>query len=83
MSAGAIKPPTIFASALNFLQPFPTRAALRNCADLTTEFFTRLSPLANRIGQYWIQLPATFGPQDLPALWAFIDTPAGHVHLWG
>ena len=49
------------------------QAALRNCADLTCEFFTRLSPLAGRIGQYWLQLPATFGPQDLPALWAFLD----------
>ncbi len=33
------------------------QAALRNCGDLTEEFFTRMSPLANRIGQYWIQLP--------------------------
>jgi len=29
-------------------------AALRNCDDLTHEFFTRMSPLANRIGQYWL-----------------------------
>lgn len=49
------------------------QAALRNCGDLTEEFFTRMSPLANRIGQYWIQLPATFGPRDLPALWQFLD----------
>ncbi|WLI76072.1 DUF72 domain-containing protein [Kosakonia sp. H02] len=49
------------------------QAALRNCAGLTSEFFTRMAPLANRIGQYWLQLPATFGPQDLPALWAFLD----------
>lgn len=26
-----------------------------------------------RIGQYWLQLPATFGPRDLPALWHFLD----------
>lgn len=48
-------------------------AALRNCGDLTEEFFGRMSPLANRIGQYWLQLPATFGPRDLPALWPFLD----------
>ncbi|HDW0968740.1 TPA: DUF72 domain-containing protein [Enterobacter hormaechei subsp. xiangfangensis] len=48
-------------------------AALRNCDDLTHEFFTRMSPLANRIGQYWLQLPATFGPRDLPALWQFLE----------
>lgn len=49
------------------------QAALRQCDDLTREFFQRLSPLAGRIGQYWLQLPATFGPRDLPALWAFLD----------
>ncbi|MDA8494327.1 DUF72 domain-containing protein [Kluyvera georgiana] len=49
------------------------QAALRQCGDLTQEFFQRLSPLAGRIGQYWLQLPATFGPRDLPALWAFLD----------
>ncbi|WP_213716622.1 DUF72 domain-containing protein [Cedecea lapagei] len=48
-------------------------AALRNCGDLTAEFFDRMSPLAGRIGQYWLQLPATFGPGDLPALWHFLD----------
>lgn len=48
-------------------------AALRNCGDLTQEFLERLSPLANRIGQYWLQLPATFSPRDLPALWHFLD----------
>ena len=56
-------------------------AALRNCDDLTHEFFTRMSPLANRIGQYWLQLPATFGPRDLPALWQFLDAlPQGFTY---
>lgn len=49
------------------------QAALRQCDDLRDEFFSRLAPLANRIGQYWLQLPATFSPADLPALWRFID----------
>ncbi|MEX3022595.1 DUF72 domain-containing protein [Kluyvera sp. STS39-E] len=49
------------------------QASLRQCDALTLEFFQRMSPLASRIGQYWLQLPATFGPQDLPALWAFLD----------
>jgi uncharacterized protein YecE (DUF72 family) len=48
-------------------------AALRHCGDLTEEFFARMSPLAHRIGQYWLQLPAAFGPRDLPALWPFLD----------
>ncbi len=53
------------------------QAALRNCDDLREEFFSRLAPLAERIGQYWLQLPAAFGPQDLSALWAFLDTLPG------
>nr|VXZ83000.1 Protein of uncharacterised function DUF72 [Klebsiella pneumoniae] len=42
------------------------QAALRHCDELSSEFFARLAPLASRIGQYWLQLPATFGPRDLP-----------------
>ena len=49
------------------------QAALRHCDDLTLEFFQRMAPLDARIGQYWLQLPATFGPRDLPALWHFLD----------
>lgn len=48
------------------------QAALRHCDELSSEFFARLAPLASRIGQYWLQLPATFGPRDLPALWHFL-----------
>ncbi len=47
------------------------QAALRHCDDLSSEFFDRLAPLASRIGQYWLQLPATFGPRDLPGYGIF------------
>lgn len=57
------------------------QAALRNCGDLTQEFFQRMAVLETRIGQYWLQLPATFDPRSLPALWAFLDTlPAGFTY---
>ncbi|WP_380177606.1 DUF72 domain-containing protein [Kalamiella sp. sgz302252] len=49
------------------------KAALRDSGDLTAEFFSLLSPLASRIGQYWLQLPSAFSPADLPALWSFLD----------
>ncbi len=49
------------------------QAALKNCGDLTAEFFALMEPLAARLGQYWLQLPAAFSPADLPALWAFLD----------
>ncbi len=45
-----------------------------------TEFLTRMSPLAPRIGQYWLQLPATFGPRELPALWHFLDSLPGEFN---
>lgn len=62
------------------------QAALRHCDDLVAEFLTRMSPLAPRIGQYWLQLPATFGPgiclhcgtfsipflANLPMVWKFV-----------
>ena len=49
------------------------QAALQQCDDLTREFFALMSPLAERIGQYWLQLPAAFSPADLSRLWAFLD----------
>ncbi len=53
------------------------KAALHNCGDLTREFLDRMSPLADRMGQFWIQLPARFGPEALPALWLFLDSLPG------
>lgn len=50
------------------------QASLRQCADLCQEFFSLLAPLDDRIGQYWLQMPAAFSPADLPALWHFLDT---------
>lgn len=49
------------------------QAALRQCDTLTAEFFALMEPLAARLGQYWLQLPAAFSPADLPTLWAFLD----------
>ncbi|MDO6408621.1 DUF72 domain-containing protein [Pantoea phytobeneficialis] len=50
------------------------QAALRQCDDLLAEFFRLLDPLANRIGQYWLQLPSTFAPAQLHDLWQFLDS---------
>lgn len=62
-----------FRFCFKFPSTISHQSALRNCEALTLGFFNRMAPLAGRIGQYWLQLPATFGPQDLPALWAFLD----------
>ena len=58
------------------------QAALRHCDDLVTEFLTRMSPLAPRIGQYWLQLPATFGPRDLRFGIFSIPFPANLIMVW-
>ena len=54
------------------------QAALSDCDDLCHEFFDLLAPLAARTGQFWLQLPAAFAPDDLPRLWTFLERlPAG------
>ncbi len=59
------------------------QAALRHCDDLVTEFLTRMSPLAPRIGQYWLQLPATFGPRICLRFGIFsIPFPANLIMVW-
>ena len=68
--------------AFRFCFKFPNtishQAALRDCDALVSEFFHTLPPLEARLGQLWLQLPAAFGPQGLPALWRFLDAlPAG------
>jgi uncharacterized protein YecE (DUF72 family) len=49
------------------------QGGLRDFQQPLAQFYQTLEPLADRIGQYWLQLPATFGPPDLPALWTFLD----------
>ena len=55
------------------------QAALRHCDDLVTEFLTRMSPLAPRIGQYWLQLAhgicLRFGIFSIPF-------PANLIMVW-
>jgi len=50
------------------------QAALRNCDDLVSDFFRLLDPLSTRLGQYWLQLPASFSPAQLDDLWRFLDS---------
>ena len=45
---------------------------LRNVDPLLREFLDRLSPLGPRLGPTWIQLPPSFGPEDLPVLDTFL-----------
>lgn len=51
---------------------------LRNAEDELREFVERMAPLGDRLGPTSIQLPASFGPEDLPVLERFLGAvPSG------
>lgn len=47
------------------------QAALQHSDDLVAAFLRLLDPLADRIGQYWLQLPARFHQHSLANCGAF------------
>ncbi|MGM7744978.1 DUF72 domain-containing protein [Yersinia enterocolitica] len=70
--------PDNFRFCFKFPATISHQAALRDCDKDLQAFYQCLSPLHDRIGQLWLQLPAAFGPNDLNRLWQFIDKlPAG------
>lgn len=46
---------------------------LRNTWDETTAFIERMAAMGSRLGPFLLQLPPSFGPDDLPILTAFLD----------
>lgn len=54
---------------------------LRNAEGEVAEFLERLAPLGHRAAPHSIQLPASFGPDDLPALGAFLAGLSSE-HRW-
>lgn len=60
---------------------------LRNGDEALAEFCDRLAPLADRLGPTAVQLPATFGPEDLGALERFVEAVprslGGRELRWG
>ena len=72
------------ASGFRFCFKFPRvishERRLHGVTAETTEFLTRLTPLAEagRLGPSFLQLPPRFGPDDLPALRGYLSAlPAG------
>lgn len=63
-----------FRFCFKFPSTISHQSALRHCDDALTQFYQCLEPLAQRIGQFWLQLPAAFSPQQLPDLWRFLAT---------
>ncbi len=70
--------------AFRFCFKFPNtishQAALQHSDDLLTDFLRLMEPLADRIGQYWLQLPASFSPTQLDDLWRFLDSLPRRFH---
>ena len=46
---------------------------LRDTGELLRPFLERMQPLGSRLGPFMVQLPASFGPDDLPVLAAFCE----------
>ena len=69
-----------FRFCFKFPESISHQSALRNCDELLTAFFRLLDPLSNRIGQYWLQLPAAFSPAQLGDLWFFLDSLPRSFH---
>lgn len=62
---------------LRFTAKFPREIShggdLRDLLPAAESFVQLLRPLGGRVAPFWLQLPATFGPQRLAELVAFID----------
>ncbi|MFC3395792.1 DUF72 domain-containing protein [Brenneria rubrifaciens] len=62
-----------FRFCFKFPSAISHQAALQHCESEVLSFYHSLEPLADRIGQLWLQLPAAFSPVQLPDLWQFLD----------
>lgn len=62
-----------FRFCFKFPSDISHKASLRNCAAELQAFYHCLSPVHQRIGQLWLQLPAAFGPDELPRMWQFFE----------
>ncbi|MDN0086667.1 DUF72 domain-containing protein [Yersinia nurmii] len=65
--------PESFRFCFKFPATISHQAALRQCEQELLTFYQTLEPLNQRIGQLWLQLPAAFGPNELPRLFHFLD----------
>lgn len=68
----AAEAPDGFRFCFKFPRTISHDRRLENAAAETREFFERLAPLGGRLGVFFLQLHATFGPKELPALEAYL-----------
>lgn len=70
----AERTPDHFTFALKLPQEITHERRLRDCADLTEQFFDRARALGPKLGAVLVQLGPEFGPTELPALASFLPT---------
>src|SRR5579862_6170785 len=70
----AERTPGHFTFALKLPQEITHEHRLRDCADLTAQFFDRVRTLGSKLGPVLVQLGPEFGPSELPALASFLPT---------
>lgn len=66
--------PQGFRFCFKFPRSISHDAQLRHCDREVTEFIHRVSPLRDKLGTLWLQLPAQFGAAQLPLLAQFLPT---------
>lgn len=67
-----------FRFVLKLPKPITHERRLADAGEPLRVFLDAVEPLGSRIHALWVQLPASFGPGDLPALAGFLPTlPAG------
>jgi uncharacterized protein YecE (DUF72 family) len=74
-----LTPPT-FRFAFKLPQEMTHRSRLRNVDRDYLSFLALIEPLGERVGSITAQLPASFGPDAIPVLDAFLESASGDVH---
>ncbi|GAA0528042.1 DUF72 domain-containing protein [Paractinoplanes ferrugineus] len=69
----AAQTPPEFRFVLKFPKAVTHEHRLTGTAPLISQFMRVMAPLGPRLHAYWIQLPGSFGPGELPALARLLD----------
>lgn len=65
--------PEDFRFCFKFPSAISHQSNLQNVKQPLQNFFHAMAPLAEKVQQYWLQLPERFSAADLPKLWRFLD----------
>ena len=65
--------PADFRFCFKFPASISHQSDLQDVTQLLQHFFQAMAPLAEKVQQYWLQLPERFAAVDLPKLWRFLD----------